>query len=120
MGPPCRAYSLCLRQPQVQDDNVNRVVQKMLLCLTDALHVRQFGVLRVLVVEHLAEQSRISEVIFAQEKHSDRFLAHPPCLCCGNLTFVSQKSLMLFTRFSNASSCTGLLREQFACSRTPF
>ena len=36
--------------------------------------------------------------------------AHWLSLCCGNLAFTSQKSLMLFTRLSNASSCTGLLR----------
>jgi len=29
---------------------------------------------------------------------------------CGNLAFVSQKSLMLFTRASKAFNCTGLVR----------
>src|SRR5580658_4561797 len=29
---------------------------------------------------------------------------------CGSLALVNQKSLMLFTRFSKASSCTGLTR----------
>jgi hypothetical protein len=30
--------------------------------------------------------------------------------CCGSEALSSQKSLMLFTRFSKASNCTGLLR----------
>ncbi len=34
-----------------------------------------------------------------------------PIYCiCGNLALVSQKSLMLFTRLSNAFNCTGLQR----------
>ena len=63
-----------------------------------------------LLVEHLAEQAGVSGIILDQEKYFDWFMAHPLHLCCGNLTLVSQKSLMLFTRLSNASSCTGLLR----------
>jgi hypothetical protein len=44
------------------------------------------------------------------ESYLDQFLAHVLCHCRGNLTFVSQKSLMLFTRLSNSSSCTGFVR----------
>jgi hypothetical protein len=39
----------------------------------------------------------------------ERFPACAYC-ACGNLALVSQKSLMLFTRFSNALNCTGLQR----------
>ena len=63
-----------------------------------ALHVRQFGVVRALLVEHLAEQTGVSGVIFDQENCLDRFHVHPPRICGGNSTLVSQKSLMLFTR----------------------
>ena len=36
--------------------------------------------------------------------------AHRACCDFGSLTLVSQKSLMLLTRLSNASNSTGLLR----------
>ena len=86
------------------------VLRKMLLGCTHILHVRQVGTVPTLLAQHLAEQQGVSGVIFDQEKLFDRFLAHPLCSCGNSLTFVSQKSLMLFTRFSNASNCTGLLR----------
>ena len=66
--------------------------------------------LRALLVQHLAQQTGVSRVVFDQKKYLDRFSPHPLCSCCGNLTLVSQKSLMLFTRLSNASNCTGLVR----------
>src|SRR5680860_278317 len=93
--------------PRSSKNNVDRVLRKMLLGLTHARHVRQFDVARALLVEHLAQQTGVSGVIFDQEQQRDRLLAHPLCLC-GNLTFVSQKSLMLFTRLANSSNCTGL------------
>ena len=84
-------------------------------CSASLMHVdvRQFGVgATPLLVEHLAEQARVSRVVLDQENRLDAIaLAHLASdACCGSLTLVSQKSLMLFTRLSNASSCTGLLR----------
>src|ERR1019366_9421725 len=76
----------------------------MFLGITHTPHVRQFGVVRTSFLEHLAKQTSVSGIIFNQEKYFHRLFAHPFCLCCGNLTFVSQKSLMLFTRASNASN----------------
>ena len=66
---------------------------------------------RALLVEHLAKQTRIARIVLDQQKRLDRFVAHPALRsAAASLTFVSQKSLMLLTRTSNASSCTGLLR----------
>ena len=69
-----------------------------------ALHVRKLDVPRSLVDEHLAEQARISEVVLDEEEDLDRFRVHLPGVGWGNLTLVSQKSLMLFTSASNSSS----------------
>ena len=110
MRPPYRFQSLRIGQPQVEQDDVDRMLRKMLLGLAHASDVRQLSVVRALLVEHLAEQAGVAGVVFDQQNRFDRFLAHPLCACCGNLAFVSQKSLMLFTRLSNASNCTGLLR----------
>src|SRR6202011_5562044 len=98
-----RSQSLNIGQTQVEQDNVKRPLRKELLGVAHALHMREFGVVRALLAEHLAEQTGVSRAVFDQQKYFDGFLAHALCLCCGNLTFVSQKSLMLFTRLSNAS-----------------
>jgi hypothetical protein len=63
----------------------------------------------VLLVQHLAEQAGVSCVVLNPQQTSDRLPAQALC-CCGSLTLVSQKSLMLVTRPSNASSWTGFLR----------
>ena len=52
----------------------------------------------------------VAGVVFDQENRFDCFHGRQLCVGCGNLTLVSQKSLMLFTRLSNASNCTGLVR----------
>ncbi len=107
---PQRFQSLCIGQPQVEQDNVDHMLGKMLLGVADASHLRDFQAMRVMLVDHFAEQARVAGVIFDEEKYLDRFLAHSGRAPRGSLTFVSQKSLMLFTRLSNASNCTGLLR----------
>ena len=109
MSAPYRYQSLRIGQPQIEQDNVKHTPRKMLLGLAHASHVRQFSVVRAFI-EPLAEQTGVSGVVFDQEDRFDRFLVHPLCVCCGNLTFVSQKSLMLFTKPSKASNCTGLQR----------
>src|ERR1700678_1355650 len=109
-GAPYRYQSLCIGQAEVEQDNVNRAYGQICLGILHAVHMDQFDVVRVLLGEHFAEQTRVSRIILNQENYFYRFWAHPPCLCCGSLTLVNQKSLMLFTRLSNASSCTGLVR----------
>jgi hypothetical protein len=91
---------LCVGQRQVEHDYVNRTRRKMLFGLTHTLHVRQFDLMRAWLTEHLAQQTGVPEVIFDQKKSCDRFLAHPLCLCCGHLTFVSQKSFREWKLYS--------------------
>ena len=71
MSPPDRFQSLCIGQPQVKYDNVNCMGRKMLLGLTHGFCVRQFGLVRALILERLAEQAGVSEVIFDQQKCFD-------------------------------------------------
>ncbi len=40
---------------------------KMLLGRTHAIHVRHFGFVRAVIIEHLAEQTGVSGIIFDQE-----------------------------------------------------
>jgi hypothetical protein len=71
MGAPYRFHSICIWQPQVQNDNVNRALREILLGVTDGPHVNQFSIVSALFVEHLAEQAGVSGIIFDQQKHSD-------------------------------------------------
>ena len=73
VGPPYRSQSLCIGQSQVEQDNVDRMLRKILLGRTHASHVRQFCVVRALIVEHFAEQTGVSGIIFDQENCFDRF-----------------------------------------------
>ena len=72
--------------------------------------VRHLRVGRILLFEHFAEQTCEPAIILDQQNSLDRRVAHPGWLCCGNMTLVSQKSLMLRTSASNASSVTGFRR----------
>jgi hypothetical protein len=62
---------LRIGQPQVEQYNVNLTLGEMLLSLTHALRVYQLDLLRDLLVEHLAEQTSVTGVIFDYEKHFD-------------------------------------------------
>ncbi len=81
-----------------------------LLRIGHALDVRQFGVVHALFVEHFTKQTGVPVIVLNEQQHFDRLFAHSFPLRCGSRTCVSQKLLMLFTRSSNASNCTGLLR----------
>ena len=93
-----------------QHSAVGRDILVEVLERMSALHVDQFDFVCSVLVEHLAKQTGVSGVIFDHEEQFDRFLVHPPYLRWGNLAFVGQKSLMFFTRLSNAANCAGLLR----------
>ena len=43
VGPPYRPQPLCIRQPRVEQDDVDRMLRKMPLGRAHAIHVRQFG-----------------------------------------------------------------------------
>jgi hypothetical protein len=49
---------------------------KILLGIAHALQVRQFCVERAPLIQHLAEQPRISRVVFDQENGLDGFIPH--------------------------------------------
>ena len=110
VSPPNCLKPLGIGQSQIQQDNVDLTRCKMLLGFAHTLHMRQIRAARFVLMEHFAQQTGVSVVIFHHQNDPDRFLTHALCLCRGNLALVSQKSLMLFTRLSNASNCTGLLR----------
>jgi hypothetical protein len=42
MGPPHRSHALGVGQPQIEQDNINRMPGQMPLRVTHALHVGQF------------------------------------------------------------------------------
>ncbi len=110
MGPSYRTQTLGVGQPEVEQDDVDGMAGKMDLRLAHGDHVRHLDPVAPLLIEHLPEQPRVAGIVFDQEEDLGRSLAHASSACSGNLTFVSQKSLMLFTRASNSSSCTGLDR----------
>ena len=53
--------------------------RKMLLGRAHAVHMRQFDVMRAVFVEHFAEQTGVSEIIFDQENCFDQFRTHSLC-----------------------------------------
>ena len=115
----CASYrfdTVRVRQPEIQEDDIDDVRREMRFSLRHRLHVDEVRGMRAALVQHLAQQPGIAEVVLDEEKAGDLpekagdLLCHSLFLCCGSFTFVSQKSLMLLTRFSNASSCTGLVR----------
>lgn len=95
---------MCIGQTEVEQDDIDRVLRKMALGVAHGLHVRECGVLQTLLLEHLAQQTRVARIILDQQDRSDRFPVHSACVCCGSLTLVSQNSMMLFTSPSNSSS----------------
>src|SRR5579862_6147012 len=110
MRPTHCLQSLRVGQSQVEQGDVEGTLPKLLFGFTHALGLPHFGFVRSCLIEHLPKQTSVSGVVLDQEKQPKRLPNHAFCLGCGNLTLVSQKSLMLFTKASNASSCTGLLR----------
>jgi hypothetical protein len=56
----------------------------------------------------ISRSKRVTRIVFNQQ-YVDRQAGHL-FAARGNLTLVSQKSLMLFTSASNASNCTGFVR----------
>ncbi len=115
VGPPYPLESLRIGQSQVEQDDVGPALREVPLGVTHGSHERQLDeVRRTLLGEHFAKQASIAAVVLDQENRLGSVGAHPRWPECGSFTFVSQKSLMLFTTLSNASSWTGLLRKQFA------
>ena len=70
VGPPYRSQSVSIGQPQVEQDDVDRMLRQVLLGLSHALHVGQFGCCEPLLVEHLAQQTGVSRVVFDQKNVS--------------------------------------------------
>jgi hypothetical protein len=113
-GPGCRRVRATDRidptlvgQAEVEHDQIDRVMGEVRFRITHALDMRQLDVVGRLFAEHLAHQASVSGTVFDQENAGD---CHQVLLCWGSSVLINQKSLMLFTRSSNASSCTGLLR----------
>ena len=80
VDPAYRFKSLRIGQPQIEQDNLDCMLCQMRLGRADARHVRQFGVVRALLVEHLAERAGVCEVVFDQQNRFDRCLAHARCV----------------------------------------
>ena len=68
VGAPHGFEALGIGQSQVEEDHVDLALGKMFLSIAHAHDVRQFGVVRVLLVEHLAEQSSVSGIVFHDEE----------------------------------------------------
>ena len=97
-------------QSEVQQDDIDAIARQVLFRFTHALHVCHFDLVRGLLLEHLAEQACVARVVLDQQQPDGGLAFHPLGLWRGSLALVSQNSLMLLTRLSKASSCTGLLR----------
>ncbi len=101
---------LDIGKAKIKQNDVDRKPGDIVSGGAHTLYVDQHHPARAVLVEHLANQTCVAWIVFNKKNNVDRFPAHPLYLCCGNLTLVSQKSLMLLTTLSNSSSCTGLLR----------
>ena len=68
--PPHGLQSLCVGQAQVEQDDVNGMLGKMITARPSLMFhdVRQLGIVRALLVEHLAEQAGVSRVVLDQEQ----------------------------------------------------
>src|ERR1700682_4877168 len=106
VGPTNRIEAMPIRQAHVQQDDVHSTFRKVNLGLSEAQEVRQFEAARLLLAEHLAEQTDISRIILDQ-KNLERLSFHERA-SRGNLTTDSQKPSMLFTTLRNPSRSTGL------------
>ena len=84
MGAAYRSQSLRIRQPRVEQDDIDRMLAKVLLGRTHAIHVLQFGVMRAVIAKHFSEQSDVSGIIFDQENCFDQFRARLLSACAGN------------------------------------
>ena len=109
MGALYRAQSLSVGQPQVEQNDVDGVFGKIFLSVAHALQVGQLSIERFRLVQHLTEQPGVSWVVLKQKHRLDGCIPHQWRACCGNLTFLSQKSVMFFMRASNSSNCTGFV-----------
>src|ERR1700685_3099830 len=76
VGPPYRTQPLCIGQPKVQQYHVDDTLRKIHLSLAHALHMRQFDVVRILLAEHLSEQTSVPKIIFDQKNCVDQFHDH--------------------------------------------
>ncbi len=68
-----------VRQAEVEKDNVKLPLLQILLGLRHGLNVGEFSVALALFVDHFAEQTSVSGIVFDEKKHLDRFLVH--CIC---------------------------------------
>jgi hypothetical protein len=73
VDPLYRFQSLRIGQPQVDQDDINRMLSKNLFGATHAFRVHQFGVAQALLSQHLAEQAGVAGVVFDQENLFDQF-----------------------------------------------
>ena len=110
VGPADGVQSFRVDQAEIEQDEVDRVLREMPLPIRHALDVGHVRVVRTTLVEHLAEQTSVSRVVFDQEQRGDGVRAHLRCSCWGSLAYPSQNVLMLCTRSQNASNCCGLQR----------
>ena len=69
VGAPYRSSPCASGKPRSSRMMSTACSAKMLLGLAHAIHMGQFGVVRALLVEHLAEQTGVSWVVLDQEKH---------------------------------------------------
>ena len=75
--PAHRFKSLRIGQPQIEQNDLDRMLRQVRLGLGQALYVRQAGFVRPPLVEHLAERTGVCGVVFDQQNRPDRFLGHP-------------------------------------------
>ena len=94
----------------LEQNEVDGSSGQMPLGLAHARDMRHHNVVRSLFPDHLAQEPRVSRIVLDQQESQEWGLSHSSTRLCGSFTFVSQKSLTLWMRLSNASSCTGFAR----------
>ena len=104
------SYTLRVGQVKIEEDHVECGVGDMPLGFRHVGCEDQIDIVLAVFAQHFAKQPRVAGIVFDNQQCLDRTGFHRSASNRGNWTLVSQKSLMLLTRLSNSSSCTGLLK----------
>ena len=109
VSPADRTKTLGVGEPEVQEDDVDRVGGEVHLRRAHVPNMGQVRPARALIDEHLAQQPCIAWIVLDEQDARDCGARTHQSGLCGKVTRVSQKSLMLRTRSSNSSSWTGFV-----------
>src|SRR5450755_2958503 len=88
-----RSQPFDVRQPQVKENDVDRMLGEAFYRFGHRFRDNQFGQPSPVFPQHLAKQTGVTRIVFDDEKGFDQFRAHLPSSSRNNSTFVGKKPL---------------------------